>query len=531
MREEERRQAEERRQEERRQEEQQPRGPFSVAWDVGPRGGAEPSGRPGPSGGGAAGGSVLGAALLLAGSTVGAGALALPQVAAPAGFPASSAVLAGCWGLLTAEALFLAEVSLMMMRERNVDRADHGRPSTSASISLRAMAGRTLGPWGSACVGPVYVLSSVALLVAYVAKAGEVLGGTSGLPREAAGALFAAAVGGMMFLGGTGFTDRVNRPLIAGLFLCFVGVVVSSAPAAHWEYLLQPPPGGGEGSLSAAAKALPVFFLALTYHDLVPVVCSYLDSGDPERDAPRVRAALLLGGGLPFALYLTWSAATMALVAPGAEADPLAELVAGSLGGPAAACAQGFSLVALVTSFLGTTLGFTEFLLAELNDIASGASNRAGFRVPFPVQAWWYRSGLRATAFASALAPPMLIAAAQPDIFINATLAAGAYGNALLYGVFPPLMVYALRHGTLTGAPKPGMPALGLPAQGGQQAVILVSTAGTSSFIVLQQAWGDVGGLAASVAQSPKALAEASAGVVSALVNGFPALAIPWPWQ
>ena len=223
--------------------------------------------------------------------------------------------------------------------------------------------------------------------------------------------------------------------------------------------------------------------------------------------------------------------ATMALVAPGAEADPLAELVAGSLGGPAAACAQGFSLVALVTSFLGTTLGFTEFLLAELNDIASGASNRAGFRVPFPVQAWWYRSGLRATAFASALAPPMIIAAAQPDIFINATLAAGAYGNALLYGVFPPLMVYALRHGTLTGAPKPGMPALGLPAQGGQQAVILVSTAGTSSFIVLQQAWGDVGGLAASVAQSPEALAEASAGVVSALVNGFPALGIPWPWQ
>ena len=177
------------------------RGPFQVAWEVGdgdlaPEAGDEacPSGRAG---------SVMGAALLLAGSTVGAGALALPQVAAPAGFPATAAALTGAWGLLTAEALLLAEVCLTMMRERNADREEHGRAATSASVSLRAMAGRTLGPLGSACVAPVYVLSSLALLVAYVAKAGEVLGGVSGLPREAAGGLFVAALGGMMFAGGT----------------------------------------------------------------------------------------------------------------------------------------------------------------------------------------------------------------------------------------------------------------------------------------------------------------------------------------
>jgi tyrosine-specific transport protein len=471
---------------------------------------------------------VLGAALLLAGSTVGAGALALPQVAAPAGFPATAVALTGAWGLLTAEALLLAEVCLTMMRERNIDRGEHGRSATSSSISLRAMAGRTLGPWGSACVAPVYVLSSLALLVAYIAKAGEVLGGASGLPREVAGGLFAAALGGMMFAGGTAVTDRVNRPLIGALLALFLGVVVSSAPAGHYDFLLEVP----TGALGSAASALPVFFLALTYHDLVPVVCSYLDSGDPERDAPRVRAALLLGGGLPFLLYLSWSAATMALVPPGAEVDPLAELTSGSLGVTAAACAEGFSMLALVTSFLGTTLGFSEFLVAEVRDISAGAATRTRLQLPRPVQAWWLRSGLRGTAFAAALAPPTLIAAAQPDIFLDATLAAGAYGNALLYGVVPPLMVHALRRAGLTGSTRPGpFAALGLPVRGLPAQGLLASTAGASGFIVLRQAWSDTEGLLGTTQEPQGVLAEASTGLVSAVVNGLPVGAPPWPWQ
>ena len=323
-------------------------------------------------------------------------------------------------------------------------------------------------------------------------------------------------------------TDRVNRPLIGSLLALFLGVVVSSAPAGHSGYLLEVP----EGAVGSAAAALPVFFLALTYHDLVPVICSYLDSGDPERDAPRVRAALLLGGGLPFLLYLFWSAATMALVPPGSEVDPLTELTSGALGAPAAACAEGFSMLALVTSFLGTTLGFSEFLVAEVRDLSTGAATRTGLRVPFPLQAWWLRSGLRGTAFAAALAPPMLIAAAQPDIFLDATLAAGAYGNALLYGVFPPLMVHALRRGGLTGRARPepltalGLPARGLPAQG-----LLASAVGVSGAIVLRQAWSDAEGLLDSTQEAPGILAEASTGLVSAVVNGLPMGAPPWPWQ
>ena len=47
-----------------------------------------------------------------AGSTVGAGILALPAVTAPAGFLPSTATMVGVWMLLAAEALLLAEANL-----------------------------------------------------------------------------------------------------------------------------------------------------------------------------------------------------------------------------------------------------------------------------------------------------------------------------------------------------------------------------------------------------------------------------------
>jgi len=189
-------------------------------------------------------------------------------------------------------------------------------------------------------------------------------------------------------------------------------------------------------------------------------------------------------------------------------------------------------MLALVTSFLGTTLGFSEFLVAEVRDISAGAATRTRLQLPRPVQAWWLRSGLRGTAFAAALAPPMLIAAAQPDIFLDATLAAGAYGNALLYGVVPPLMVHALRRGGLTGSTRPGpFAALGLPVRGLPAQGLLASTAGASGFIVLRQAWSDTEGLLGTTQEPQGVLAEASTGLVSAVVNSLPVGAPPWPWQ
>ena len=54
--------------------------------------------------------------VLIAGSTIGGGTLALPAAAAPAGFIPASTALVGCWLFLFVEALLLVEVSVRIPR-------------------------------------------------------------------------------------------------------------------------------------------------------------------------------------------------------------------------------------------------------------------------------------------------------------------------------------------------------------------------------------------------------------------------------
>ena len=128
-------------------------------------------------------GSTAGAAALVAGTTVGAGILALPTVTAPAGFLPSTAGLVLAWAFSVASGLLLAETNLNTL-------CALGR----GGASLRAMADRTLGPAGANATGLAYAFLHGALLVAYCSRAGEVLEAAAGLPYPAGAAGFMAAV-------------------------------------------------------------------------------------------------------------------------------------------------------------------------------------------------------------------------------------------------------------------------------------------------------------------------------------------------
>lgn len=79
-------------------------------------------------------GSLMGAISLVAGTTVGAGILALPNTTAPAGFTASAVALSGGAGYAMVTALLLAEVNMNTM-------CDLG----GGGVSIVSMASRTLG--------------------------------------------------------------------------------------------------------------------------------------------------------------------------------------------------------------------------------------------------------------------------------------------------------------------------------------------------------------------------------------------------
>lgn len=115
-----------------------------------------------------------------AGSTVGAGMLALPAVSAPAGIAPTSAALVGIWVLLTLDALLIAEVNLAARTARDAaaaaadDGSGGAAPAGGDVVTLRQMAEFSLGKAAGRGLTLVYLALAYSLLTAYATKAAEV---------------------------------------------------------------------------------------------------------------------------------------------------------------------------------------------------------------------------------------------------------------------------------------------------------------------------------------------------------------------
>lgn len=520
----------------------------------------------------------MGAVALITGSTVGAGMLALPAVSAPAGIVPTSAGLVAIWGLLTLDALLIAEVNLAALAARRSRSATDSQPSAGAApaeggiVTLRQMAEFSLGKAGKALT-LVYLALAYSLLTAYCTKAAEVLdyfaGG--GLPPLVGAGLFCGAVGGLLYKEGTRTIDSLNQGLTTVLLALFAFILTAGASHSALPAALAAGPAGLAAlrpcDWGALEPAVPIMFLALVYHDLVPVIVSYLGG-----DRRAIRSAIVLGSLVPLTMFLSWEAVALSLLPAGlADAADSATLLQASLalgaeggGSPGAALAavpavlgpadallggvqaaggvpsgaaaasldamaagggfvdasvvgvpravdplqifvrragplvgavvEGFSFLAVMTSFIGTTLSLSETLRHEVPPLLAEAGKLvqrfAGADIPSetddelaclagsePCDVAAAVGGVprregsegpaalggdeRAVALLLTLCPPLALAASNPDSFLGALEIAGGYFMTLLYGILPPLMAWQLRE-KLQGQPtKAGQAAIG----------------------------------------------------------------------
>src|SRR5688572_9900927 len=107
----------------------------------------------------AAKGSVLSATLLVGGTCIGGGMLALPIATGEVGFFPSLLMMLVGWAFMTTTALFLAEVNLWM----------------EPGVHVITMASRLLGPLGKAVAWILYLFIGYASLVAYTAGGGDLI--------------------------------------------------------------------------------------------------------------------------------------------------------------------------------------------------------------------------------------------------------------------------------------------------------------------------------------------------------------------
>lgn len=354
-------------------------------------------------------GHVLGGALLIAGTTIGVGMLALPVATGESGFIPSIVVYLLCWAFMLSTGLLLLEVCTWMPKDSN----------------LITMAHRLLGPIGKNICWVVYLFLFVTVMIAHVVGGGAVLTQMIGsnLPDSVAMIIYVLIFSPIVYLG-TKWVDRLNMTLMVGVvtsYLLFIGVSYSHVDVqllkhAHW---------------SKAWMALPVLFTAFTFQVIIPTLMTYMN-----RNVKKVRLAIFLGTSIPLVVYVIWEVLILGIVpvdgpyglSVAAQKGwnavmPLKELI----GSPIVfSIGKYFAFFTMTTSYIALALAYLDFLADGLK------VKKKGFR--------------KILLCLAIFVPPLFVATTYPHIFITALSYAGGFSCAILFGLFPPIMAWVGRY-------------------------------------------------------------------------------------
>lgn len=352
---------------------------------------------------------ILGGTLLVAGTSIGAGMLALPVVTAAGGFVPAFFIFFLCWIFMTCTGLLLLEICLKLPPDAN----------------LVSMATLYLGRFGKYLAWGLYLFLFYCLSVAYISGGGTLLYDWLGdVPRWTGGLIFTALLAPFVCIGAR-MVDRLNGFLMAGLIIAYLLFVALGLPSVQFSPLQAL-------NWKASWIGLPVIFTSFSFQGIIPSLTTYL-----HRDPRSIRFAILGGTSIAFFIYLLWELLILGIVPTGGEFGlenaralgqtaiaPLRHHVSSPM---ISQIGQAFAFFAIATSFLGVTLGLFDFLADAL-------------QMP--------KKGIRRVFLAlMTFGPPLAIALINPMIFISALIVAGGIGCALLLGLLPIGMVWKARYG------------------------------------------------------------------------------------
>ncbi|MEL6780096.1 MAG: aromatic amino acid transport family protein [Cyanobacteria bacterium J06597_16] len=439
---------------------------------------------------------------LIAGTTIGAGILALPAATLPAGFWPSSVVMIAVWLYMAASGLLIAEATIETRRQLK-----------TTTLGFLATIEYQLGKVGAIAAGIVYIFIHYAMLVAYTARGGDILAAAlqdinNALGLEPAGALatlpsftlpsfaepffampifsvpifsvplwsghllFSLLLGSLLFWSSEQFIGNVNSVLLTIVIAAFVGLVALTLPQVNTGQLLH------YQHWPSASIAIPVMLVAFVYHNVIPVVATQLKG-----DKTKIRQSILLGSLIPLVMFLVWNAvilgsftSTSIQLTSSAVMDPTVidpTVVNPTVVDPIERLRQGvdhpqlglaisvFSEFAIATSFIGFAYG----LLSVFSDLftslpstmptASDAAKATDAVSP---------KGARSLIYALIFLPPLALSLLSPTIFFDAIDLSGALGTSILFGIIPAVMVWKLRYqnpttnGPTTNSTTPWVP-------------------------------------------------------------------------
>lgn len=290
---------------------------------------------------------ILGSTLIIAGTTIGAGMLALPLTSAGIGFSTSLIIMLALWAVMTYTALLMVEV----------------HQYASPDATLHSLAKELLGSKGQWVATAAMMFLFYSLCAAYIAGGGSQFAErittltTLEVPNAFATVIFTFVVASIVTIG-TSTVDRVNRVLFSIKIVAMAFVLFFLAPNVTESYLLSLPVEQG-----LIIAAIPIIFTSFGFHGSIPAIVKYLDG-----HTTSLRKVMLFGSAIPLIIYIFWQVVTLGVVSQQSLlADPqlgsLLVQLADTLHSSNISQIIGvFADLALLTSFLGVSLGLFEFL-------------------------------------------------------------------------------------------------------------------------------------------------------------------------
>lgn len=371
---------------------------------------------------------LIGSILLIVGTTVGAGMLALPIATAQLGFAGSVALLFAVWFIMTASAFLILEVNLWLPQNSN----------------LISMARATIGPVGQGVSWLNYLLLLYSLLCAYIAGGSGLFQNllasiNVNLPESLTIILFVVLFGFVTWYGVRAI-DYANRALMFVKFSAYFLLVILLMPFVSAEKILS-----GNLMNLTSATAIMVTVTSFGYAAIVPSLRIYFAG-----DIKGLKKSILIGSLVPLVCYILWDMVIMGVLPLDGEHGLVAILHSNNTTSELANTLSAtvskqsitfftklFTSIAVVTSFLGVSLCLIDFLADGFQLQKEGRS--------------------KVLIYAMTFLPPVVIVLFKPGIFVKALEYAGIYCVVLLM-LLPAWMAWfgRYRRGLANGFRVPG---------------------------------------------------------------------------
>ena len=333
----------------------------------------------------------VGSTLLVAGTMIGAGMLAMPLTSAGIGFGFTLVLLLGLWALLTFSALLFVELY----------------QTAESDAGIGTLAEQYFGKAGRIIATAVLIIFLYALIAAYISGGGSLLKDL--LPEsfgDKVSVLLFTVIFGSFIVIGTHSVDKINRVLFFVMLAAFAVVLSLMLPEIKFDNLMATPIDN-----ALIISASPVFFTAFGFHGSIPSLNKYLDG-----NVKALRISILVGSAITLCAYILWQMSTHGLLTQNEFLQILKEdatlngLVKATLAITGSNIIAGavklFSTLALVTSFLGVGLG----LLECIEDLLKRSFNISAGRISLGLMTF---------------IPPLVFALFYPEGFILALGYAG----------------------------------------------------------------------------------------------------------